>query len=395
LSDALSKAHEDVLHLEMSVDVLGEGLQVDANSTDVLDLFATRDDEATWDFVVDSKLLRGSGEFAEDLNKDSTVQLRLEHASLHKLTYKSDESQNASLKPTMFPPLNISVKNLNWDNWAFTNVNLETNWHAHGMLINKFSLEGPSLKVSGRGSWLNTWRNEDETNFNFHVESSDLGNMLSTLEISDSVKRGKSVSTLNWQWPAEPYRFSWGIVKGTSHFEIKDGEVTDLEPGAGGRLLGLFNVFKLADRLSLDFDDVYKDGFAFDSIIGDYEYDEGDVYTKDLQVKAAAADMKIKGRIGLVDRDYDLSMRVKPHTSAAAFTGGALLGGLITGAAAVLVNKVLGIEKLARDEYTVTGSWDDPDVEHDPDVELVSKRQKEEQEQANEQADESGNDDEL
>ena len=151
----------------------------------------------------------------------------------------------------------------------------------------------------------------------------------------------------------------------------------------------MFNVFKLADRLSLDFDDVYKDGFAFDSIVGDYKYDEGDVYTKDLQVKAAAADMKINGRIGLVARDYDLDMRVKPHTSAAAFTGGALLGGFVTGAAAVLINKMLGIEKLAHDEYAVTGSWENPEVK------VISKREKKDaeaeqsQERANDLNDES------
>ncbi len=371
-SDVLSKSREDVLHLEMSVEVMDEVLKIDVDSTDVLNLFATRDDAATWDFVVDSKFLRGSGEFSENLDTDSTVQLKLMHASLFALAYSSDESRPVSLDPATFPSLNVSVKNLKWDDWVFTNVKLETSWSTHGMLINKLFLEGPSLKVSGRGSWLNTWRDEDKTTFNFSMESPDLGNMLSVMGISDSVSGGKAVVTDNWQWPAEPYSFSLGIVKGTSRVEIKDAKVTDLEPGAGGRLLGLFNVFKLGDRLSLDFDDVYKDGFAFDSLVGEFEYDEGDVYTKDVTVKAAAADMKIQGRMGLVERDYDLNMRVKPHTSAAVFTTGALLGGLVTGAAAVLLNKVLGIEKLVRDEYIVTGSWDDPDVE------LVSKRQQHE-----------------
>jgi uncharacterized protein YhdP len=74
-------------------------------------------------------------------------------------------------------------------------------------------------------------------------------------------------------------------------------------------------------------------------------------------------------------------MQVKPHTSAAVFTGGALLGGLITGAAAVLVNKVLGIEKLAHDEYTVTGSWDDPVVTQ------IVKRETEDEEQVEENQD--------
>ena len=36
--------------------------------------------------------------------------------------------------------------------------------------------------------------------------------------------------------------------------------------------MGLFNVLKLGDRLMLDFGDVYREGFAFDSVIGDFEF---------------------------------------------------------------------------------------------------------------------------
>jgi uncharacterized protein YhdP len=389
LSDVLSKQRYDVMHMELVVDVLDGGIHLDMNSDDVVNLFATRDDEANWDFVVDSKLIRGSGEFAEDLNKDSTALLNLEHMSLHKLFYSSDTPDDLRpLNPVMFPSLKFTAKNLAWEDMAFKNVNFETSWHPHGMLIDELSLEGPSLEVNGRGSWLSTWRKKNETNFKFFVNSSNLGDTLSTLGFSDSLSRCDQIATVDWQWEAEPYRFSLGAVKGSAHFELSNGEVTNLQPGAGGRLLGLFNVFKLGDRLTLDFDDVYKEGFSFDSVKGDFEFDEGDVYTEEISVKAAAADMKIDGRIGIVERDYDLNMHVKPHSSAAAFTGGALVGGIITGAAAVLLNKVLGLEKMSRDEYVVTGSWDDPVV-----TQIAKrKREDEEREQTNEQDDENHDD---
>ena len=377
LSDVLTKLREDVLHIEMSVDVMEEGLQVDANSDEVFNLFATRDKQESWDFVIDSSMIRGSGEFDENLNKDSIARLDLEHLNLLAFRSSNVSAKAIALNPTVFPSLNVKVKNLIWEDWAFQNVNLETGWHTHGMLIHELSLEGPSLKLSGRGSWLNTWLNKSESNFKIFIDSSDLGNTLSSLGFGDSIKRCKQIATLDWQWPAAPYLFSLGTVKGSAHIELSDGEVTNLKPGAGGRLLGLFNIFKLGDRLSLNFDDVYKEGFSFDSIVGDFDFNDGVARTKNIEIKAASADMNMNGRLGIVERDYDLTMQVKPHSSAAAFTGGTIAGGPVIGTALVVLNKLLGLEKISRDEYAVTGSWDNPVVTQ------ISKREKQDNNKAN------------
>ena len=176
------------------------------------------------------------------------------------------------------------------------------------------------------------------------------------------MKNCEQAATIDWRWFDEPYRFSWQTVQGSSHFTLKDGEVKALDPGAGGRVVGLFNIFKLADRLTLNFKDVAGEGFAFDTVEGDFEFRDGYASSSNVEVKASAADMKLKGRIGMVDKDYDLIMQVKPHSSAAAFTGGTLAGGPILGASLVLLNKLFGLEKSAYDEYEITGSWNDPRV---------------------------------
>ena len=85
--------------------------------------------------------------------------------------------------------------------------------------------------------------------------------------------------------------------------------------------------------------------------------------SKNIEISAAAANMQLTGKIGMVDKDYDLLMRVKPRSSAAAFTGGTLAGGPVLGAGLVLINKLLGLEKGSHDEYEITGSWEDPQVE--------------------------------
>ena len=117
------------------------------------------------------------------------------------------------------------------------------------------------------------------------------------------------------------------------------------------------------DRFSLNFRDVSGEGFAFDSIEGDFEFNDGYAFTKNVEVDGAAAAMKLGGKIGMVDKDYDLTMQVKPHSSAAAFTTGTLAGGPVLGAGLVLLNKLFGLEKGSYNEYEITGLWIDPKIE--------------------------------
>lgn len=363
LSDKLNKKRNKVMLVELGIKLLDDVLQLEVNSDDVLSLFATRDAGDTWDFVMDSAYIRGSGAFAEDLNKNSTVNLQLEHVDVLALFEQgSGSGKKVSLKPSRFPSLNVSAKSLIWKEWKFNAVKLETNWHAHGMLIHKLDFNSPSMSVTGKGSWLSTWRHDNESTFSFSVNSGDMGQALSALGITDRLARCEQTASVDLKWLAEPYNFSLNSVSGSAHVEMRDGEVRDVQPGAGGRLLGLFNVLKLGDRLMLNFGDVYREGFAFDSVVGDFEFQKGSVITNNIELKAAAADVRMLGTIGLEKQDYDLVMQVRPHSSAAAFTGGTLAGGPVVGTALVVVNKLLGLDKLAYDEYQVSGTWDEPQV---------------------------------
>jgi len=231
------------------------------------------------------------------------------------------------------------------------------------MLINKFSLQGPAMTFNATGSWLTSWRDQQETILKGKITSTNLGQTLTGLGFQRSLDRCSYKATFDSKWPAEPYRFSWANIKGKTSFEMKDGEILEVDPGATGRLLGLLNIFKLTNRLAFDFDDVYRKGFSFDSIKGDFEFVNGEGSLKDFDVVAPAADINMFGRIGLVKRDYGLLMRVEPHTGTLTFAGGALLGGVVVGAGLALVEKVFDLGIIGHNVYSITGSWDNPDVE--------------------------------
>ncbi len=376
LSDQVIKRPDSKLRFSAEIDVLeNKGLQLiskvttvpadgeDSKASDIFELFAVRDENNRWDFNIDSKFISGKGGFTEGLDKDTKIQLELENVDVYALFASDKDKKYKPLNPADFPPLTLKAKKVLWDDWAFTNVKVETNWHKQGMLIDTFSLTSDAMTFNARGTWLTSWRGLHETVLQGTITSSNLGSTLVGLNFPRSLDRCDFLADFDSNWPAEPYKLSWANMKGNVSFEMHDGEILDVDPGAGGRLLGLLNIFKLTNRLAFDFDDVTRRGFAFDSIKGDFEFINGDGSLKNFDVIAPAADINMFGSIGLVDQDYGLLMRVKPHTDSLTFAGGVLLGGVVVGAGLALIQKVFDLGVIGHNVYSITGSWDDPKVE--------------------------------
>ena len=116
----------------------------------------------------------------------------------------------------------------------------------------------------------------------------------------------------------------------------------------------------------LDFTDLVGEGFNFERVAGNFVLDNGNAYTNDLVVDGPAARIDISGRVGLVARDYDQLITVTPYLESSLPLAGAIAGGPVGAAAAIVAGKLLegkiGLNEAARKQYTVMGSWDAPEV---------------------------------
>ena len=156
-------------------------------------------------------------------------------------------------------------------------------------------------------------------------------------------------------------------LDGKAHVLVEKGRLKEVDPGAG-RLLGLLSLQSLPRRLTLDFSDLFTQGFSFDRLEGNFVFDDSDVYTTDTMIVGPAARVDISGRSGLKAQDFDQLVTVYPEVSSALPVAGALLAGPGVGAAMFLVERmarVAGgpIHQVARFKYRVTGSWDDPQID--------------------------------
>jgi len=142
------------------------------------------------------------------------------------------------------------------------------------------------------------------------------------------------------------------------------GQLNEVEPGAG-RMFGLMSVVALPRRLSLDFRDVFDEGFGFDEISGTFRIDTGDAFTCDLSLKGPAADVGIVGRAGLGAEDYDQTALVSANVGNALPVVGAVVAGPQVAAALLIFSQIFKkpLQEMGSVYYGIEGPMDDPTVE--------------------------------
>ena len=144
---------------------------------------------------------------------------------------------------------------------------------------------------------------------------------------------------------------------------MKDGRIKKVGNRVT-RIFGLFNIDLLAKRLSLDFDDVIKNGFYYNTLDGDFRIESGGIFTTNLLVKGPSAELLAVGTTDIMNETYDMQVIASPEFGET-LPAIALLGGPITAAATFAAEKLAkafgkDINDLIKIRYKVSGSWDNP-----------------------------------
>jgi uncharacterized protein YhdP len=116
--------------------------------------------------------------------------------------------------------------------------------------------------------------------------------------------------------------------------------------------------------LTLDFRDLFSEGFAFDNIEGSMHLNNGVLATNDFVMQGPAALVNMVGVTDLAKETQNLRLKVVPVVGESVAVASAFLGGPVVGVTALLLQKLLKdpVGQMISYEYQVTGSWDNPQV---------------------------------
>lgn len=265
------------------------------------------------------------------------------------------------LKASAFPAVDLQVEELEFGGRPMGRLDAIAHGIPAGLAIDQLNLVHADSVIRMTGIWKDGGLGE--TRMKVHAEIKDAGKLLGRFGYANAVSKGAASVEGEVTWPRSPADFTFDSLDGTLKFKARNGQFLKVEPGAG-KLLGIASLQSLPRRITLDFRDVFSEGFAFDEISSTMQVADGTVYTSDFLMKGPAASVKMSGMAKLRDESVKLRVKVIPKISEGVAVAGALLGGPIAGVGALVAQKVLKdpFEEAISYEYLVDGPWDNPTV---------------------------------
>jgi len=155
-------------------------------------------------------------------------------------------------------------------------------------VIKALEISNPKSTLAASGTWHN-WTRSPNTNLDFTISTSDIGDTLKRFGQVDAVKDGVAVIAGRLQWPGSPHEFQTEELSGEFTLGASKGQILKVKPGVG-RLFGLLTLQSLPRRLTLDFKDLFSEGFAFDEISATARIDNGIMRSDDFFMTGPAAE---------------------------------------------------------------------------------------------------------
>jgi uncharacterized protein YhdP len=227
--------------------------------------------------------------------------------------------------------------------------------------VQTLQLDLPGGKLRGDGSWSPA--RQEKSQFHVQLDCDNLGDSLTALGYEKMIARGKGKVDAQLSWPAAPGDFATQLLSGSLTLDLKDGQFLKVNPGGQGRLIGLLSLQELPRHLTLDFRDVFSDGYAFDHLVTHASLARGQMKIDDFVVASPSASVVMNGKLDLIKEQAHLSVLVNPSLG----SGVSLLASIVSlpvGLISFAVQKILKnpLDSAFSYQYLIDGSWSNPQV---------------------------------
>jgi uncharacterized protein YhdP len=272
----------------------------------------------------------------------------------------SSLAANQTGSSVSIPVFDVAVENFTYHGKPLGRMELHASQFEKDILLDHFKLANPDGVMLANGKW---GMSPAQSHLVVKLELNDVGNVLARYGYPNSVRNGSGSLDCDLTWAGAPEDFALANLDGHMNLKMAKGQFLKLDPGAG-KLLSVLSLQSLPKRITLDFNDVFSQGFEFDSMEGVAQIRQGVLATNDYKINGSAAAVNLSGQVDLARETQNLRVRVMPtigdSVSLLAFAAGPAVG-----AGVYLANKILRdpLDKLVSFEYNVTGSWVDPKVE--------------------------------
>lgn len=280
----------------------------------------------------------------------------------------AEKSKFTSIKPKDVPPLNIVVNDFRYDGNNFGRLEFTAVTQGDNLRIDKLLVMAPNFNLTAAGRWYEEG-GKQQSSLRGRINCQNIGALLRQWDVTNNLIGGKGVAAFSLDWPNAIFAPTLRTISGIFSISAGYGRIINLsqstEAGLGfGRVLNMLSLQELPRRLALDFSDIAKTGFSFDTLRGDFSLRSGNAYTQNTRLEGSVAHIKVSGRIGFGARDYDIKLITEPQVASSIPVIAAIAASPIIGAISFVASKVVNavVSKATSYVYYVTGPWDNPNI---------------------------------
>ena len=199
-----------------------------------------------------------------------------------------------------------------------------------------------------------------------HMKINDLGQLLENLNYGKVIYKGHGSVDAAIQWNGQIQDFDLKNVVAAINIDVKDGKFLKVDTGnVIGQLLGLINLQTITNLVTLDFGQIFSNGFYFNHLKIQAYLRNSSIDLKSMSMNGPLAIVNSNGIIDLGNDKLDLSLTVIPHLGTSVAIGAAVatlnpVVGLATYAAEWALDEPFN--KLFTFSFEITGTLEKPIV---------------------------------
>lgn len=309
-----------------------------------------------------------AGEWSWDNVGKGTLRARLKQLVLPDATSNGNGAEAAANgrveKPDDLPAVDLVADELILGQRRLGRLEVAAENVAGRWQVPRFELSSADGKIAGSGVWTPAAPTTPAaTEVDLAVDAADIGRLLTRFGYPNAVRRGEGRLAGRLIWLGPPTTLHAPTLSGHLDLQAERGQFNKLEPGIG-KLLSLLSLQMLPRRITLDFRDVFSEGFAFENIGSNVLVSNGVFSTENLVIEGPAAKVLMKGNADLVKDQTRVHVTVQPELGTSVAIGAAMAVNPAVGVAALLAQKLLRdpFNKAFAFEYEITGSLSDPQI---------------------------------
>lgn len=209
---------------------------------------------------------------------------------------------------------------------------------------------------------------KNETRFNGVISGGNLLHVLPKFDVVAEIESENFTVNSVLAWPGSPFDVNPLKLSGRIHGDANNGTLLEVDAGQGIlRLLGMFNIAPIIQRMDFNPSAMFAKGFSFDRILYDVTLDKAEVIIQEpIHIKGRSSEVLFTGNANLADASVmmDVVVRLPISTNLKWYVA------LITGNPTAFLGTMIGsrifrpqLNQLASAKYRVEGSIETPEIE--------------------------------